>query len=111
MHVTINGVEYALASTLRVAFQVQGQHGHKPYSQVFSEIGDMPLESQIAFLYAAFQVANPSSKITEQQFLNSYLDNYDLKTMMNMIKEVIQGIMGTEVVEPGATDTSDNLGN
>ena len=38
---TINGVDYELATTLRVAYKVQGQHNHAPYSKVFSEISDM----------------------------------------------------------------------
>lgn len=96
MIVTINGVDYTLATTLRVAYKVQGQHNHKAYSKVFAEIGDMSLEEQIGILFAAFQVANPEVKMTQAQFLDHYLDNYTLKILMDQVKEVIEGIMGAE---------------
>lgn len=96
MIVTINGVDYTLATTLRVAYKVQGQHNHKAYSKVFAEIGDMSLEEQIGILFAAFQVANPEAKMTQAQFLDHYLDNYNLKILMDQVKEVIEGIMGAE---------------
>lgn len=96
MIVTINGADYSLATSLRVAYKVQGQHNHKPYSKVFSEIGGMTLEEQIGILFAAFQVANPEVKMSQEQFLNYYLDNYKLKVLMDQVKDIIQGIMGTE---------------
>ena len=96
MTVSINGVDYPLATTLRVAYKVQGQHNHKAYSKVFAEIGDMSLEEQIGILYAAFQVANPEVLLTQSQFLDHYLDSYNLRVLMGEVKEVIQGIMGTE---------------
>lgn len=96
MTVRINGVDYPLATTLRVAYKVQGQHNHKAYSKIFAEIGDMPLEDQIGILYAAFQIANPEVKMLQNVFLDYYLDNYNLKVVMEQVKEVVQGIMGTE---------------
>ena len=96
----INGVEYPLATTLRVAYKIQGQHNHKPYSKVFSEIADMHLEEQIGILFAAFQVANPEVKMTQQQFLDYYLDNYTLKDVMDQVKDVVQGITGMTDNEP-----------
>ena len=96
MLIKLNGTEYSLATTLRVAYKIQGQHNHKAYSKIFSEVGDMSLEDQIGMLYAAFQVANPEVKVLQQAFLDNYLDNYNLKVLMDHIKELIQGIMGTE---------------
>lgn len=98
MVITIAGVEYPLAATLRVAYKIQGQHNHKPYSDVFSGVGKMPLEQQINILYAAFQVANPeaSQTINQQKFLDYCLDNMKLKAMLEMIGELIKGIMGAE---------------
>lgn len=103
MIVCINGTDYPLATTLRVAYKVQGQHNHKAYSKVFAEIGDMTLEDQIGILFAAFQVANPEVKMTQQQFLDYYLDNFNLKVVMDQVKEVIQGIMG---VDPDAPESA-----
>ena len=96
MLIKFNGIEYPLATTLRVAYKIQGQHNHKAYSKIFSEVGDMSLEDQIGMLYAAFQIANPETKVLQQSFLDNYLDNYNLKFLMDQIKELIQGIMGTE---------------
>lgn len=111
--VNINGLEYPLASTLRVAYKVQGQHNHKPYTEVFKAIGDMHLEDQIGILYAAFECANPTEVhvIKRQTFLEAYLDNYNLKEMMDHIQGVIRGIMGEDFFEEneenasGATNT------
>jgi hypothetical protein len=109
---TINGAEYELATSLRVAYKVQGQHNHKPYSEVFSNIGQMKIEDQIGILYAAFECANPNeaNKIKRQDFLDAYLDTYNLKTMMEHIQGVIKGIMGEDFFEEneessGATNT------
>ena len=111
--VKICEVEYPLASTLRVAYKVQGQHNHKPYTEVFKSIGEMHLEDQIGILYAAFECANPTEtgKIKRQDFLDSYLDTYNIKAMMYHIQEVIKGIMGEDFFDeasendPGATNT------
>lgn len=94
----INGNEYPLSTTLRVAYKVQGQHNHKPYTEVFKGLGDMPLEQQIDILYAAFQCANPDEAkfITQQKFLDYYLDNYTLTTVMQQLEGVVKGIMGTD---------------
>ena len=94
----INGTEYPLSTTLRVAYKVQGQHNHKPYTEVFQALGDMTLEQQIAILYASFQCANPDQAkfITQQQFLDFYLDNYSLKTVMDQLQAVVKGIMGMD---------------
>lgn len=96
--VKINGIEYPLATTLRVAYKIQGQHNHKSYTEIFKTIGEMNLEDQIGILYAAFECANPTEifKIKRDDFLNAYLDNYNLKIMMDHIQAVIRGIMGED---------------
>lgn len=98
---TINGVEYPLATTLRVAYKVQGEHNHKPYSKVFADIGDMCIEDQIGILFCAFQVGNPDVQMLKQSFINYYLDNMNLKQIMDQLKAVIQEITGFE--EPAET--------
>lgn len=91
-----NEKEYNLATTLRVAYAVQGQHNHKPYTEVFQQIGNMTLEDQIAILYAAFVCANKeeAKSITRQNFLDYYLDNYTLSDVMGQLQAVIEGITG-----------------
>ena len=107
--VKINDVEYPLATTLRVAYKVQGQHNHKPYTEVFKSIGDMVLEDQIGILYAAFECANPTevAKIKRQTFLDAYLDTYNIKIMMNHIQTVIKGIMGEDFFEEGENTSTE----
>lgn len=106
----INGTEYDLSTTLRVAYKVQGQHNHKPYTEVFKGLGDMTLEQQINILYASFQCANPEAakEITSQEFLDYYLDNYNLKIVMDQLQAVVQGIMGTEGEERSDASTQEN---
>ena len=105
----IDGVEYPLATTLRVAYQVQGQHNHKPYSKVFADIGDMTIEDQIGILFCAFQVGNPNVQMLKQTFINYYLDNMNLKQIMDQLKAVIQEITGfeepAESAQPGSVNT------
>lgn len=113
----INGVEYPLATTLRVAYQVQGQHNHRAYSKVFADIGDMTIEDQIGILFCAFQVGNPDVAMLKQTFINYYLDNVNLKQIMDQLKAVIQEITGfEEPVEPAQdeaakTEASSSEGN
>lgn len=96
VNTTINGVEYPLATTLRVAYKVQGEHNHKAYSKVFADIGDMTIEDQIGILFCAFQVGNPDVPMSKQAFINYYLDNMNLKQIMEQLKAVIQEITGFE---------------
>ena len=112
----INGTEYALSTALRVAYKVQGQHNHAPYTEVFQGLGDMPLEQQINILYASFQCANPEAcnQITSQVFLDYYLDNYTLKVVMDQLQAVVQGIMGTtdaDEAPEAVTSAEDSKGN
>ena len=94
--IIFNEKEYNLATTLRVAYMVQGQHNHKPYTEVFQQIGNMTLEDQIAILYAAFTCVNKDEAkfITRQNFLDYYLDNYTLSDVMSQLQAVIEGITG-----------------
>lgn len=109
---TINGTEYELSTALRVAYRVQGQHNHKPYTAVFEGLGEMPLEEQVAILYASFQCANPEATkdITQQQFLDYYLDNYTLKVVMDQLQAVIQGIMGADALPDQGSTTATEAG-
>lgn len=97
--ITIRGNEYELATTLRVAYNIQGQHNHRSYIEIFEDIDKMTLEQQIGIVYASFQAANPdSSKLIKQSdFLNEFLDNYNLTELMKYVKDIIAGIMGKDL--------------
>lgn len=114
MYTIINGTEYELATTLRVVYKVQGQHNHKPYAEIFQNIGSMPLEDQINILFAAFECANPevSRTFNKSSFLNYYLDHYTLKDVMDQLQQVISAVMGTTAsdgADEGESVTEKNL--
>lgn len=111
LKVNIHGTEYDLANTLRVAYKVQGCNNHAPYSQVFKDIGDATLEKQIEVLFCAFQVANPKASIKFQDFLDYYLDNHTLRDVLDQVKEIIQGIMGSDEDEETETTSTTEQGN
>lgn len=92
----LDGEKYQLATTLRVAYKIQGMNEHKPYSKVFQEIADMGVEDQIGIVYAAFIVANPDEKFkwTEQAFRDYCLDTISVKELMELLQQVVKGIMG-----------------
>jgi hypothetical protein len=93
---TINGTEYPLATTMRVAFAVQEQNKHAPYMEVFSRIDKMTLDDQINIIYAAFSIANKeeAKTITKQVFFNYYLDNFTLKETMQQLTDIISAVAG-----------------
>lgn len=96
MNIIIRDVEYELATTLRVAYNIQGQHNHKPYSEIFEQVGEMGIEDQVGIIWAAFQAANPdmSKIIGRTGFTDDYLDRYNLTDLMNHLKGVVEGILG-----------------
>nr|DAT41474.1 MAG TPA: tail assembly chaperone protein [Caudoviricetes sp.] len=101
MTITINQQEYQLATSLRVAYVIQGMNNHQAYTKVFERMGDMTLEEQIGIIYASFKVANPESTtfITQNKFLDAYLDTYNLSDLMEQLQELIGQIMGKDLKE------------
>lgn len=99
------GTDYSLATNLRVAYNVQGQHNHKPYTEVFKDIGDMTVEDQLGIIYCAFKCANPDTIVTREQFQNYLLDNMNLKDMLDVLQGIIQGIMGTSDEKEAPADS------
>lgn len=101
--IMINGSEYTLACNLRVAYELQGQHNHKPYSEILSSVGEMPLEQQIDILYIAFKIGNPevAKSFTREMFRGYILDHDEFNAMVliGLIKKVIAGILGKELPE------------
>lgn len=111
MEVIISSTTYTLATTLRVAYEMQNQNNHRAYSEIFRDLGSMCLEDQIGLLYCAFKVANPeeSRRLDRKAFIEYYLDNFTLKNIMDQLKGVIRGITGeTEEEERDSTKNSGN---
>lgn len=96
---TIDGTDYKLATTLRVAYVLQGMNNHKPYLEIFQNVDKLPLEGQINFLYAAYTVACEDTPMTKEAFLNLCLDNLDLGAIMDNIKSIIEGITGKKLID------------
>ena len=108
MNIILDGCEYELATTLRVAYKLQGYNNHKSYLEIFQNIGEMTLEKQIEILYTAFEVANPSEidRWNKTTFLNCVLDNYNASQMLHLIEGVTTAIMGVENTSSQDVDTS-----
>ena len=108
--ITINGNEYTLVGNLRVAYNLQGKHNHKPYMDILSGVGDMPIEKQIELLYLAFEVGNPAvaKEISAEAFRAIILDDpaFNTTRLMQLIKQVIAGILGKDLPDVGDANTT-----
>lgn len=87
---------YDLATTLRVAYEIQGLNNHRSYLEVFQDIDTMTLEQQIGIVYSAFKVANREKAqfMKLNEFTDKFMDEHNLMYLMNLIKEIIEGITG-----------------
>lgn len=93
MEIKINyaGEEYPLATTLRVAYAIQGKFNHKPYAQIFQELDTLGIDGQLKLLYTAFNLANPNVA-TEAEFINYHLDHGNLSEINVLIAKLLEGI-------------------
>lgn len=103
--ITYKGLQYPLATSLRVAYNVQGLNNHASYIDIFRDLGTQPIEKQVEVLYVSFSIANPSDSkaVSKQAFLDDILDTYNLNDLLEALHDVITGIMGPDV----ATATAD----
>lgn len=99
--IQIDGTFYEYASTLRVAYDLQGQFNHKPYMEVFSGMSEMKVEDQLKVLYTAFKVGNPdvAIDITFTKFMNYYFDNFNLKNLLDDIKLFSARMLGKDSLD------------
>lgn len=93
--IRVKDQEVKLASTLRVAFNVQSKFGHKPYMEIFAGINDLGVDKQITILYEAYKVANrdEETKLSEVEFLNEVLDNIGAVELTLLLSELVNSIM------------------
>lgn len=89
--ITYKGQEYVLCTTLRTAYTIQNQFGHKPYLKVFNELDNMVLEQQVRLLYIAFNLANPDV-CTEKEFFEDMLDSGSIIALNTTIAKLIEAI-------------------
>ena len=99
--VKFRGQEYEIATTLRVAYLIQGQHNHANYMDVFEKIDKMSVEDQIGFVWAGFVAKNPEQAkfIKRSEFTMEFMDNYNLGELMEMIQQIMEGIMGKKLAD------------
>lgn len=97
----INGTSYDLATTLRVAYEVQGKHNHESYMKIFRRIGEMTLEEQIDIIYVAFKIANKeiAKTFSDVMFREYYLDNYTVSDITDQLNHIVAGILGKDLDE------------
>lgn len=92
MNILINGAEYKMATTLRVAYKIQSSQGHKPYMEIFKNMATLSLENQIKILYASYSTGN-QVVMTEKDFIDYVLDNFNLDKILEMLGGLVDGIM------------------
>ncbi len=99
---TINGTEYELAATLRVAYKAQGEHNHKSYMEVFQSIPEMTIEQQIKIIYLAFAIRNVEEARTDMKwanFLDYMLDNSTAGAVLELLNDITGKILGEDFIE------------
>lgn len=94
--------DFCLATNLRVAYNVQGQHNHKSYMEIFKGVDSMTLEDQIGILYEAAKVGTPDFNLKRNEFFELYLDNADsnVTNLMRILKQIFEGVLGKKIEEP-----------
>lgn len=108
LQVKLGTETYDLAATLRVAYEIQGLNNHKSYLEIFQGIDSMTLEQQIGIVYSAFKVANREKAqfLKLNEFTDKFMDEHNLSYLMNLIKEIVEGITGKSEED---TDTTSFL--
>lgn len=91
--------EYTLATNLRVAYVIQAYNNHKSYIDVFKGLSEATIEKQLEMLYAAFIVANGKHVMDKNAFCDKCFDYLDVATVMDLIKQIIEGITGKTIDE------------
>lgn len=104
--IMINNQEYPLSTTLRVAYKIQGFNNHKSYLEVFKDVEHMTVEKQIDILYASFSCANPGI-MSQLDFQNYCLDNFNLKDLMTHLQSIITGILGEDKTQESQKETTE----
>lgn len=96
LQLTLGTETFDLATTLRVAYEIQGFNNHKSYLEIFQGIDTMTLEQQIDIVYASFKVANKEKAqfLNRKAFSEMFMDEHNLSYLMDLIKQIIEGITG-----------------
>lgn len=105
----IGDEEFNFATTLRVAYKIQGYNNHTSYTKIFREITEATVEKQVEILYAAFQIAEPVKSLSykQQDFLAFVLDNCSTRELMSVLTDILMGITGATEADIDDEDDED----
>lgn len=102
LKMTVKGIEVNLATTLRVAYNIQSKFGHKPYTQIFAGMHDLDINDQVKMLFEAYMVGNPKNEanLTELDFRNEILDGVGGVELTFLLTELVNGVMYGNLTPP-----------
>lgn len=106
MFIQLSGKEYELSATLRVPYEIQKAFGNKPYTKVFEGMSSSSLEDQIKIIYTAFKIKNPNI-FTLSEFTDLLLDQWNLDYAMEVLKRIIDDLMGIEPEDAAEDEGTD----
>lgn len=105
--IIINGTAYPLATTLRVAYKIQSMNEHKSYADVFKDLASLSVEKQIDIVFASFICANKDTTFKPETFREYCFDNFNVGDLMNLLGDIVNGIIGETGEAPKETDAGD----
>lgn len=93
--IKFQGEEYELSSKLKVAFLIQKAFNHKPYTEVFREVGTLGIDRQIEIIWLAFKEENPEVAIglSLTKFQEGLFEESNVTYIYEALTGVIEGIM------------------
>lgn len=93
--IKFQGEEYELSSKLKVAFLIQKAFNHKPYTEVFREVGTLGIDRQIEIIWLAFREENPEVAIglSLTKFQEGLFEESNVTYIYEALTGVIEGIM------------------
>ena len=93
--IKFQGEEYELSSKLKVAFLIQKAFNHKPYTEVFRDIGNLGIERQIEIIWLAFKEENPEVALglNLAKFQEGLFEDSNVTYIYEALTGVIEGIM------------------
>lgn len=83
-----------LATTLRVAFEMQKITGAKSVQAALNDMQSLGLEGQLSLMYAAYKAANRNVQImSENDFKDKIQDNCGILTIAEVVNQITDGLL------------------
>lgn len=100
MTIEIDGKEVVLSTKLRSAYYMQSLFNHKPYMDIFKDVGTMSIQEQIKVLYAAYHCGGEDQKLTAKEFEDKLLDTFELSDLLSALSTFAEAMMGNRDTDP-----------